>query len=408
MKSSKINSTFAALQSPNYRLWFFGQMFSLVGTWMQSTAQGYLVFDLTHSAAYLGYVSFANGLPTILFTLFGGVIADRIPRRKMITITQTGMMVLAAILAVLTFSNFVQPWHIIVLAFLLGVCNAFETPSRQSFVAELVERKDMTNAIALNSTMFNIGTVVGPAVAGLVYAWLGPAWCFTINAISFIAVIAALIMMKLADVVVPPASDRSPFKQMLDGVTFSLHNDTIRCLLINLGIIGVFGFSLLNLTPAWAVDVLKGDVKTNSWMLSARGIGSLIGALMIAYIGSNGTRGKIWTLGYLLTPIFFFIFAFVRWIPGSLIMLVLIGWSVMSMINTSNALIQSHVPDDLRGRVMGVYSLVFLGGTPIGAFFAGQLADIIGTPNTVILFNIVVLVSSLITFFNRPQMRKLN
>jgi predicted MFS family arabinose efflux permease len=266
----------------------------------------------------------------------------------------------------------------------------------------------MTNAIALNSTMFNIGTVVGPAIAGLVYAWLGPGWCFTINAISFIAVIIALLLMKLAAFTPQVTSGGSAVKDMLEGLRFAMADKTIRCLLINLGIIGLFGFALLNLMPAWAVDVLKGDVKTNSWLLSARGVGSLIGALMIAYIGSGGTRGKVWTLGYLLTPIFFYIFAFIRWVPASLFMLVLIGWSVMAMINTTNALIQSHVPDNLRGRVMGVYALIFMGGTPIGAFISGELADVIGSPNTVILFTTVVLIAGWVTFFKRPQMRSLN
>jgi predicted MFS family arabinose efflux permease len=407
MKSQKINDTFAALNSPNYRLWFFGQMFSLVGTWMQSTAQGYLVYEITQSAAFLGYVSLANGLPTWLFTLYGGVIADRIPRRKMIIITETTMMVLAVILAALTFTNLVQPWHIIVLSFFLGTANAFETPARQSFVSEMVDRKDMTNAIALNSTMFNIGTVVGPAVAGLVYAWLGPGWCFTINGISFIAVIIALVLMKLADSV-PPASGKSAINELKEGVSYAFHDKTIRSLLINLGMVGIFGFGLLALLPAWAVDVLKGDVTTNGLLLSARGVGSLIGALMIAYIGSRGTRGKIWTIGYLLTPVFFYIFAFVRWIPASLAVMVMLGWALMSMINTTNALVQSHVPDNLRGRVMGVYSLVFMGGTPLGSFISGTIADKIGVPTTVIIFSTVVLLTAIATFFLRPQMRQLN
>ena len=407
MKSQKINDTFAALNSPNYRLWFFGQMFSLVGTWMQSTAQGYLVYEITQSAAFLGYVSLANGLPTWLFTLYGGVIADRIPRRKMIIITETTMMVLAVILAALTFTNLVQPWHIIVLSFFLGTANAFETPARQSFVSEMVDRKDMTNAIALNSTMFNIGTVVGPAVAGLVYAWLGPGWCFTINGISFIAVIIALVLMKLADSV-PPASGKSAINELKEGISYAFHDKTIRSLLVNLGMVGIFGFGLLALLPAWAVDVLKGDVKTNGLLLSARGVGSLIGALMIAYIGSRGTRGKIWTLGYLLTPVFFYIFAFIRWIPASLAVMIMLGWALMSMINTTNALVQSHVPDNLRGRVMGVYSLVFMGGTPLGSFISGTIADRIGVPTTVIIFSTVVLLTAIATFFLRPQMRQLN
>ena len=407
MKSQKINDTFIALKYPNYRLWFIGQIVSLVGTWMQATAQGYLIYQLTKSDAFLGYVSFANGLPVLLFTLYGGVIADRIPRRRLIVITQTSMMVLAFILAALTFTNLVQPWHIIVLAFLLGTANAFETPARQSFVSEMVDRKDMTNAIALNSTMFNIGTVVGPAVAGLIYAWLGPGWCFTINGISFIAVIFALLLMKLSGILSTP-SGNSAFKELKEGVVYAVQDKTIRALLINLGVVGIFGFGLLTLLPAWAVDVLKGDVTTNGLLLSARGIGSLIGALMIAYIGSRGTRGKIWAIGYFFSPIFFILFAFVRWIPLSLAIMVCVGWAVMAMINTTNALVQSHVPDQLRGRVMGVYSLVFMGGSPMGSLIAGTVANKIGEPITVIVFSSIMMVIFIITYFMRPFMRKLN
>lgn len=324
MKSIRPSETFAALRYPNYRLWFTGQIVSLVGTWMQATAQGYLIYQLTQSPAFLGYVSFANGLPTWIFTLYGGVIADRIPRRKMMVITQSSMMVLAIILAWLTFTNLVQPWHIILLAFLLGTANAFDTPARQSFVSELVEHKDMTNAIALNSTMFNIGTVVGPAVAGLVYAWVGPGWCFTLNGISFIAVIIALLLMKLSGFLSRP-SGVSAVKDLKEGLRFAWQERTIRSLLVNLGVIGIFGFGLLALLPAWAVNVLHGDVTTNGLLLSARGVGSLIGALMIAYIGSYGTRGKIWALGYFFSPVFLLIFAAVRWIPASLAVMVGVG-----------------------------------------------------------------------------------
>jgi len=194
--------TFAALKYPNYRLWFWGQMVSLFGTWMQSTAQGFLVFQLTHSPAYLGYVGFAAGLPSWLFMLYAGVIADRMSRRTLLVITQTCMMVLAFIIAGLTFLGLVQPWHILVLALILGVANAFDAPARMAFVLEMVEREDLTNAIALNSAMFNSALVVGPAVAGITYAAFGPAWCFTINGFSFIAVIAALLAMRLRPQVV--------------------------------------------------------------------------------------------------------------------------------------------------------------------------------------------------------------
>lgn len=407
MKSFNPKETFAALQYPNYRLWFIGQIVSLVGTWMQATAQGYLIYSITHSDAFLGYVTFANGLPTLLFTLFGGVIADRIPRRRLLVITQASMMVLAIILAALTFTNLVQPWHIIVLAFLLGTANAFDAPARQSFVTEMVERKDLTNAIALNSTMFNIGVVIGPAFAGMVYAWVGPGWCFTINAISFIAVIAALLLMNLSGIL---TSNRhsSPMTELKEGLVYAWKEPTIHSLLVNLGLVGFFGFGLLALLPAWAVDVLKGDVTTNGLLLSARGIGSLIGALMIAAIGSKGTRGKVWMLGYAVSPVFLLIFSAIRWIPASLLALLMAGWGLMAMINTTNALIQSHVPDLLRGRVMGVYALVFMGGSPVGSLVAGWLADALGEPLTVVIFSSILLVVVAITFFARPQLRQLN
>jgi MFS family permease len=407
MKSQKINDTFIALSYPNYRLWFIGQIVSLIGTWMQATAQGYLIYQITKSDAFLGYVSFANGLPILLFTLFGGVVADRIPRRRLIVITQTSMMILAFILAALTFTNLVQPWHIIVLAFLLGTANAFETPARQSFVAEMVDRKDMTNAIALNSTMFNIGTVVGPAVAGLVYAWLGPGWCFTINGISFIAVIFALLLMKLSGIL-NQSSGKSAFNELKEGVIYSWQEKTIRALLANLAVVGIIAFGLLALLPAWSVDVLKGNVTTNGLLLSARGIGSLIGALMIAYIGSGGTRGKIWAIGYFFSPIFFMIFAFIHVVSLSLAVMVCVGWAVMAMINTTNALVQYQVPDQLRGRVMGVYSLVFMGGSSVGALFAGLVAQRVGEPITVMVFSCIMMVMFIIAFINNPNLRKLN
>lgn len=407
MKSQKVNETFIALSYPNYRYWFIGQVVSLVGTWMQSTAQGYLIYQITKSDAFLGYVSFANGLPILLFTLFGGLIADRIPRRRLIIITQTSMMVLAFILAALTFTNLVQPWHIIVLSFLLGTANAFETPARQSFVSEMVDHKDMPNAIALNSTMFNIGTVVGPATAGLVYAWLGPGWCFTINGISFIAVIAALAMMRLSGVLSTP-SGKSALKELGDGITYAWKDVTIRALLLNLGVIGILGFGMLTLIPAWAVDVLKGDVTTNGLLLSARGVGSVIGALMIAFIGSGGTRGKIWAVGYFFSPIFFVIFSFIRTVPLSLAAMVGIGWAVMAMINTTNALIQNHVPDELRGRVMGVYALVFMGGSSVGSLVSGLVASKISEPLTVVIFSTLMMVMFIYTYLTRPSLRTLN
>ena len=223
---------------------------------MQSTAQGFLIYSLTGSPAYLGYIALAAGIPTWFFTLYGGVVADRISRRTLLVITQTSMMILAFILSILVFTNTVKPWHIIILAFLLGIATAFDAPTRQSFVRELVNREHMTNAIALNSSMFNLGTVVGPAIAGVTYAALGPAWCFAINGVSFIAVIIALIVMKI-DRQMTRVSKLSAMVELKEGISYVLHHKIIRGLIFNMGLLSIFGNGVFTLMPAWAVEVLK-------------------------------------------------------------------------------------------------------------------------------------------------------
>jgi len=405
MKSLNLGKTFTALQSPNFRLWFIGQVVSLVGTWMQTTAQGYLVYEITKSPAYLGYVAAATGLPTIFFTLFGGIVADRISKRKLIIITQSSMMGLAFILAGLTFTGWVKAWHIIVLAFLLGIANSFDAPARQSFIVEMVDRENLANAIALNSSIFNLGVVIGPAVSAIVYAWVGPAWCFTINGITFIAVISALAMMKMKPMQTI-ALKGSPLTNLKEGLKFVIQEPRIRIILVYVGILSIFGFSLLTLVPAWAVSVLGGDVRTNGLLLSARGAGSLIGALMVAYIGSRQVRGKLWMAGWYVLPFALLGFGMARNIPVSLTLMVVMGWGMMSVLNISNALIQSYVPDLLRGRAMGAYVLVFFGSSTIGSFLAGNVASAIGEPAMVYISAGVVFLALLTSFFFRKTIRQ--
>ena len=383
-RSIRWQETFAALKYYNYRLWFAGQIVSLVGTWMQSTAQGYLIYQITGSSVYLGLVGFAGGAPSLLFTLFGGVIADRLPRRKLLVMTQASMMILAFILAALTFSNVVQPWHIVILAFLLGIANAFEAPARISFVLELVKRKDMTNAIALNSTMFNIATVVGPSAAGLTYAAFGPGWCFTLNGISFVAVIAALLLMRIKLEPQLPHRIRA-LADLGEGIRYVLKNRMIISLIGSVGFVGLFGIGMMNLLPAWAKDVMGGDVRTNGWLVSARGLGSLISALMLAYWGGRKLRGRLWTVGAFIMPVMLFIFAWIRWLPFSLVTLLGVGWGFMMVANNSQAIVQSLVSDHLRGRVMSVYVLIFFGSMTFGSLLAGSVAEKIGEPLTVML-----------------------
>jgi MFS family permease len=403
--SSRLQETFAAMKHYNYRLWFSGQVVSLVGTWMQSTAQGYLIYQLTGSPAYLGLVGFMGGLPAWLFTLFGGVIADRISRRNLMVITQSVMLVLAFILAALTFTKAVQPWHIIVLAFLLGVANAFDAPARIAFVTELVSREDMTNAIALNSTMFNIATVVGPSVAGLTYAAFGPAWCFTLNGISFIAVIVALLFMRIKPIIQPPQR-ATVMADLREGLRYVFSHSLILSLIGSIGLVSIFGIGMLTLLPAWATDILHGDVTTNGWLVSARGFGSLVSALMLAYLGSRKNRGKLWTLGAFIMPVMLFIFAWIRWLPLALVALLGVGWSFMMIMNNSNAMMQSHVPDHLRGRVMSVYTLVFFGAMPLGSLFAGTFAQKFNEPLTVMVGAVVLMILAISAWIFLPEIRR--
>lgn len=396
--------TFAALQYPNYRLWFYGQMVSLMGTWMQTTAQGYLVYELTQSPAYLGYVGFAAGLPSWIFMLYGGLIADRMSRRNLLIATQAAMMVLAFILAGLTFTGLVQPWHIIVLAFLLGVANAFDAPARISFVTELVDRRHLTNAIALNATMFNTATAVGPAVSGLVYAAVGPTLCFVINGVSYLAVIYALARMRIQHQA-HAATRNSALRDIQAGFHYVRSQVVVRTTVMNVLILSLFGLSFITLMPAWAVNVLGGDATTNGYMQSARGVGALAGALVLAAVSGTLAKGRLITWGGFIFPVLLMVFSLMGLLPLSLLLLFGIGFWFIFFINTSNALVQSLVPDDLRGRVMSIYTLTFFGFMPLGSLLAGAAAERIGEPTTVFLGAGVILAFAAVVWWRVPALR---
>lgn len=398
--------TFAALDYPNYRRWFAGQLVSLVGTWMQTTAQGYLVFELTRSPAYLGYVGFAAGVPSWLFMLYGGVVADRIPRRTLLIATQSCMMALAFVLAALTFSHLVQPWHIVALAFGLGVPNAFDAPARQAFVLEMVEREALPNAIALNSLMFNTATTVGPAAAGIAYALLGPAWCFTLNGLSFMAVIVALSSMKLRPARARPRTT-SALQDLREGFRYVAGEPRVATLIGLIAVTSLFGLAFVPLIPAWAVSVLGGDVRTNGLLLSARGVGSVLGALLVASAAGPLGRGMVLTVGSFVFPALVLVYSAVRWIPLSLLAMVGAGWGFMMLANTANVLIQTLVPDELRGRVMSIYALTFFGLMPLGALLAGSVAEALDEPLAVALGALVSLVAATIVWTWMPRLRRL-
>ncbi len=395
---------FTAMGYRNYRLYFSGQLVSLFGTWMQTTAQGFLIYELTHSAAYLGLVGFATGLPTWLFMLYAGVIADRFQRRRLMIITQTAMAVLAFVLAFLTFTHWVQPWHVLVLAFFLGVANAFDAPARQAIVTDLVEDKeDMPNAIALNATMFNGASVIGPAVAGLIYALLGPGWCFVINGLSFFAVIAALGAM--TPVLPEPRERTSAWQDVREGVRYTFSHRVILTIIGLIAVISLFGQTFVTLIPAWTVGVLKGNAATNGLLYAARGAGALVCALGIAALGRFHFKGKLLTLGSFFFPVTLVLFALNRTLHMSLILLAIAGGAAIIVFNMANALVQTLVEDKLRGRVMSIYSLTFFGFMPIGSLWIGYMAEKFGVPTALMVNGAILFIFACAIWLFVPAVR---
>jgi MFS family permease len=397
--------TFTALKYRNYRLWFWSQMFSLFGTWMESTALGFLIFDLTKSPAYLGLVGFASGVPTWLFMLYAGVIADRMPRRNLLVVTQTAMMLLAFATAALTFLHWIRPWHILVMAFLLGAANAFEAPARQSFVLEMVDREDMTNAIALNAAMFNTAMAIGPAAGGLAYGFLGPGWCFAINGATFIAVIVALRRMTLPPFA-RPAGRSSAMADLKEGLRYVAAHPLIRTVIGLIGIVSVFGISFVTLFPAWAVNVLHGDARTNGFLQSARGVGALLAALLIASLGRFRFRGWLLTLGTFALPVTVALFALARWTPLAFLLAFGSGLAHILIFNLSNALVQVNSPDGLRGRIMGLYTMTFFGLMPLGALWIGFAAEHISQTAAVLGAAAVMLGAAAVMAVYMPHLRR--
>jgi predicted MFS family arabinose efflux permease len=316
------------------------------------------------------------------------------------------MMLLAFILAGLVFLNWVQPWHILVLAFLLGVANAFDTPARQTLVVDLVEREDMTNAIAFNATIFNSGMIIGPAIGAAVYALTGPGWCFTINGISFIAVIVALLLMRIKPAA-PRPQHGSAMAAIAESFRYVRGHNLVLTLSVSVFVMNIVGFGPITLMPAWSVNILNGDVTTNGLLLSARGIGAVIGGLIIAAVASRGGRGKMWAFASFLMPLTMLAFAFSRSVPLSLLLMGIVGFALVSIMNNSNAMVQSNVPDELRGRVMGLYSLMFMGGGPLGALLVGLLADGTSEPTTFMICAIATLAYAGLIYFFRPEVRRM-
>jgi MFS family permease len=396
-------TTLRALRHRNFQLFFSGQLISLTGTWMQSVAQAWLVYSMTKSPLLLGSVGFASQIPVFLVAPFGGITADRTNRQRLIITTQTCAMILAGILAWLTLTGRVQVWHIFVLAALLGVVNAFDIPGRQAFLVDMVGKEDLMNAIALNSSMFNGARVVGPAIAGILVAKIGEGWCFAANSISYIAVIIGLLLMHVHS----PArmSEHSPIADIIEGFRWVNRTKIIRSLLILIGLVSLVGMPYTVLMPVFADKILHGGARGLGILMGATGVGALFGALTLA--AKTGIKGLgrwvVITCAGLGVSLFCFSFSTSFWL--SAVLLLPAGYSMMLQMACSNTLIQTMVPDQLRGRVMALYSMMFMGMAPFGAFFGGALAHRFGAPITVAVGGIACVFGAI--WFGRalPELR---
>ena len=387
--------TFRALRHRNYRLFFSGQLVSLVGTWVQQTALSWLVYQITGSKMLLGVVAAVGSAPMIFFSLWGGALADRYPKRAIIFWTQTAQMIPAFILALLAWQGLATPWFIVAMAAFNGVAMAFDMPARQAFTVEMTGREDLLNAVSLNSSAFNGARVLGPALAGLLIGTMDTAMCFLLNGISFIAVIISLGFMRLP--AQPTARDPAERPSAWSGLVYVAKHRRVRTILALLGVIGIFGWSYAVLLPAFARDVFGRGADGYGVLMSASGIGALAGALTVASVGHvfpqrNVALAGVWIfsgalLGFALTTNYYLALAFMS--VG--------GFGMLLFFSTSNTVMQTIVPDEMRGRVMGVWGLVFGAMIPLGSLEAGALASWLGAPFALAFGAVICAVAGLVT-----------
>lgn len=401
-------SMLRAMRHRNYRLYFSGQLVSLVGTWMQNVAQGWLILQMTNSPLLLGMVSAAASLPVIALSLMGGSIADRVPKRTLLVCTQSGAMLLALILAILTLTNTVQVWHVLLLATLLGVVNAFDGPARQAFTVEIVGRDDLLNAIALNSSIFNSARIIGPAIAGMVVALIGEGPAFLVNGISFIAVIAGLLAMRLPHFVPAVKKKTGNSGHLREGLSYIWRERTVLRLLFAAGSLSLFGFIYVPLLPVFAQDVLHVGASGFGLLSTAGGIGALTAALSLAQFSDKIPRGKVMTVSMLLFPLFVIGFTLMPTISGEMFFLALVGLASVTTNSLVNTLIQIIVPDELRGRVMSVFMFLMRGLSPLGGLAAGGLAQLTGNAPVVVAISAsIAWICAIAITITSPQLRRL-
>ncbi len=398
--------TFSALRHRNFQLYFGGQLISVAGTWMQTIAQGWLVYEISHSERMLGVVGFAAAIPALLVSPWGGVVVDRVPKRALIVITQASAMLLALILAILAFAGVVQVWHVIALAAALGFVNAFDGPARQAFVVEMVGREDLTNAIALNSMMFNGARVIGPAIGGILLATVGAGWCFLINGLTYVAVIAGLLAMRLPPHR-PPRHTGSPWEALTSGLRYAfVHTELFALLLVAL-IFAVFGMSYSTVLPAFVDQVLGVGAAGFGVINAITGLGAVSGALVIARQGGRGRRGRWLFTACLAFPLVLLIFASTPLYVASLALSFGLGMAFMVQFTLINTLLQLQVADEMRGRVLSLYMLTFFGFAPFGNLAMGILAEHWGLSLAIAMSAVVAMLLSACVYLLVPRLRRL-
>ena len=396
---------FRALYSRNYRLFFGGQGISLIGTWMQQIAMSWLVYRLTNSAFLLGLIGFSSQIASLFFSPFAGVLSDRWNRHHILVVTQLLAMIQAFILASLTLTGVIAVPHLIILSIFLGLVNAFDMPTRQAFVVEMVEKKkDLGNAIALNSFLFNGARLVGPSVAGILISILGEGMCFLLNGFSFLAVIIALLAMKIT----PNQKDSQKprvWPELKEGFIYAFSFPPIRSILFFIGWISFVGMANTTLMPVFARDILHGDSKTYGFLMAAIGVGAIIGAIFLASRKNVLGLGRIIVIasGIFGIGLIFFSLSHILWL--SFFLLLLAGFGMMVHMASSNTILQTIVDDDKRGRVMSLYAMAFMGMAPLGSLVGGSLAGWIGAPLTLILVGISCMVGSFLFRKILPSLR---
>ena len=398
---------FRSLSHRNYRLFFGGQGISLIGTWMQQIAINWLVYRLTGSALLLGVVGFTGRIPTFVFSPLAGVLVDRWSRHRVLVVTQVLSMIQALILAYLVLTDKIVVWHIISLSIGLGLINALDTPARQAFVVDMIERReDLGNAIALNSSMNNGARLVGPSFAGLLIAAVGEGVCFLINGLSFVAVIASLLAMKLT---VRKMETQNPhvLEKLREGFSYAFGFAPIRAVLLLVGLISLMGMPYTTLMPIFARDILHGGPQTLGFLLGAVGVGALIGGFYLASRKSVLGLGRIIVIASIFFGIGLISFSFSRAFLLSLALMVVVGFGMMLTLASSNTVLQTLVEEDKRGRVMSFYTMAVMGTVPFGSLLAGTLAHTIGAPQTVLIGGLCCLAGALLFERKLPLLRSL-